>query len=438
MGRSAPGFEFFRRRFGWGLLIALAMGVSHAAAQNLSLQPVASGLSQPLFVTAPAGDSRLFIVEKGGIIKVQSAPGATPTNFLNLGSAGLNLINTSGERGLLGMAFDPDYATNGRFYVDYIDRVTFDTKVARYTVSANPNVANTTGTVVLTVDQTVTVSGSPNEFTNHKAGWIGFRPGEAATNLYVATGDGGNSDDPGLNAQNLNSNRGKNLRIDVSGAGAAAPAAGNPFIGATPGNDEIWAYGLRNPFRNSFDRDTAHFYIGDVGQGTREEVDIEEAPGTGGRNYGWRPLEGSGDNPGVGDAAPGNATGPVFDYLHGGSTFSPAGQSGSITGGYVYRGRALPAIDGTYFFADFVTGKIGSFIYDPATNALVPGSVTDRTPQLDPTGTLFGANAISSFGEDGLGELYFVDINGEVFKLVPEPGAATTTLALGAMRRRER
>jgi glucose/arabinose dehydrogenase len=425
------------------VLFAIAIGVSHAAAQtaNLSVQRVASGLSQPLFVTAPAGDSRLFIVEKTGAIKVQSAPGATPTTFLNLATAGpggTSLINTTGERGLLGMAFDPNYATNGRFYVNYVETGTLDTKVARYTVSANPNVANTTGTVVLTVDQTVTVSGSPNEFTNHKAGWIGFRPGEAANNLYVATGDGGSGNDPGNVAQNTSNNLGKILRIDVSGTGAATPAAGNPFIGVA-GNDEIWAYGLRNPFRNSFDRTTGHFYIGDVGQDTREEVDVEEAPGTGGRNYGWRPLEGSGDNPGVGDAPPAGAIGPVFDYARG-TTFSP-GIHGSITGGYVYRGSALPAINGTYFFADYISGKIGSFFYDPATDQVIPSSITDRTLQLDPTGANFGPNTISSFGEDGFGELYLVDIGGEVYKLIPEPGSATATLALFAIcaiRRRRR
>jgi glucose/arabinose dehydrogenase len=432
------------------LLVALAMGASHAAGQtaNLSLQPVATGvgLNQPLFVTAPAGDSRLFIVEKGGIIKVQSAPGATPTNFLNLGSTGLNLINAGGERGLLGMAFDPNYATNGRFYVNYIDRVSLDTVVARYTVSANPNIANTTGTTVLTVNQTVIVSGNPNEFTNHKAGWIGFRPGDS-TNLYVATGDGGSSNDPGNVAQNINNNLGKILRINVSGAGAATPATGNPFIGVA-GNDEIWAYGLRNPFRNSFDRgDDAgngrgDFYIGDVGQGTREEVNVEESTGvgtgTGGRNYGWRAREGTGDNPGVGDAEPAGDVDPIFDYARN-TTFSPSGNA-SITGGYVYRGNALPHIDGTYFFADFVHGKIGSFIYDP-NRAQLDASVVDRTPQLDPNGTLFGANSISSFGEDGFGELYIVDINGEVYKLIPEPGSATTALALTAlcaMRRRRR
>ena len=420
-------FEFgIRRSAALACAAALALA-GGAAGQTVQATRVASGLSFPLFVTAPAGDSRLFIVEKGGLIRVQQSPGATPTTFLDLTTS----INASGERGLLGLAFDPNYATNGRFYVDYIDGTTFNTRVVRYTVP-NPTANTAAGAVV---DSIITVN-QPAGRTNHKAGWIGFRPGDAA-NLYVAVGDGGSSNDPDQFAQNINSNLGKMLRLDVSGNGAGyAIPAGNPFAGATPGNDEIWAYGLRNPFRNSFDRANGNFYIADVGQSTREEVNVEETS-IAGRNYGWRALEGSGDNPGVADAAPANAVGPVFDYRHGNNAdiFSPAGVSGSITGGYVYRGDAMPGLAGTYFFGDFVSGKLGSFVYDPATDSV--SNITDRTAQLDPGAANFGTNAISSFGEDGFGELYIVDIKGEVFKIVPEPGGvlALSIAGLCALRR---
>jgi len=399
-----------------------------AAGQTVQATRVASGLNSPLFVTAPAGDTRLFIVEKGGLIRVQQSPGATPTTFLDLTTS----INAAGERGLLGLAFDPNYATNGRFYVDYIDGTTLNTRVVRYTVP-NPATANTAAGAV--VDSIITVN-QPAGRSNHKAGWIGFRPGDAG-NLYVAVGDGGSSNDPDQFAQNIDSNLGKMLRLNVSGNGAGYTIpAGNPFVDA-PGNDEIWAYGLRNPFRNSFDRANGNFYIADVGQSTREEVNVEETS-IAGRNYGWRAREGSGDNPGVADAAPANAVNPVFDYRHGNNTdiFSPVGVSGSITGGYVYRGNAMPGLGGTYFFADFVSGKLGSFLYNPDTDSV--SNIIDRTAQLDPASANFGPNAISSFGEDGAGELYIVDINGEVFKIIPEPGSvlALSIAGLCALRRR--
>lgn len=425
MGSLAAGMTSSLRR---GLDVAAAgagiVCASAALAQPLALEPVATGLNQPMFVTAPANDTRLFYVERNGVIQVQQTPGAAPTPFLNISAK----VATDGERGLLGLAFDPNYAANGRFYVNYIDSTTLNTVVERYTVSANANVANTAAQNIITVNQ-------PAGRNNHKAGWIGFRPGEGA-NLYIATGDGGGGDDPDNFAQNINSNLGKILRLDVSGSGAGAP--GNPFIGVD-GSDAVWATGLRNPFRNSFDRETGDFYIADVGQSTREEVNVEEAT-LGGRNYGWRVREGSGQNPAYpGSPTPPGAIDPVFDYARGASDFSPPGQRSSITGGYVYRGDALPSIDGTYFFADFVTGKIGSFVYDPDTNQPVPGSITDRTAELDPDGTFFGPNRINSFGEDAFGELYITNIaTGDVYKIIPEPGSllAMGLLGLCALRRR--
>lgn len=404
-------------------LTAFVAGIAPLPGQTLGLQQVASGFSEPLFLTAPAGDSRLFVVEKGGTIRVLVNGVTQAAPFLNLGST----INPAGEGGLLGLAFDPAYATNGRFYVDYIDAATSNTVVARYTVSSDANIANPASA------QTILSVAQPAGLSNHKAGWIGFRPGETS-NLYVATGDGGSGDDPENRAQNLLDNLGKILRVDVSGSGAGYTIpAGNPFAGATPGNDEIWDYGLRNPFRNSFDRQTGDLYLADVGQSTREEINFEAALSAGGNNYGWRALEGKGDNPGVADPAPPGAVGPIFDYAHGGPDLITGS---SITGGYVYRGSAIPELDGTYFFGDFISGTIASLQYEGG----VLTDLTNRTLESN-AAALIGTNSLSSFGEDGLGELYLVDYGGQIYKLVPEPSAAALLLLCGlsgVMRRTPR
>jgi glucose/arabinose dehydrogenase len=367
---------------------------------------VGSGYTQPLLVTAPIGDNRLFVVEKGGLIRVQD--GSTVSTFLDLRP----LVDSSGERGLLGLAFDPAYASNGRFYVDYIDATTRNTVVAAYTVSTpGASVADAgSARLVLTVPQ-------PAGLSNHKAGWIGFSPADPGR-LYIATGDGGGSNDPGNRAQNLADNLGKLLRVvPLPGGGYTVPAD-NPFAGAVAGNDEIWAYGLRNPFRNSFDRLTGDLWIGDVGQSLREEIDFAAAGSAGGANYGWRAREGSIDNPAVGDAAPAGAVGPLFDYAHG-------TLGASVIGGHVYRGTGEPGLDGSYLFGDFVSGRI--FSLRRSGNTAV--DFVDRTAEL---GTPFGGSTLASFGEDGHGNLYAVGLNGNIFRVasaVPEPGAWALLLA---------
>ncbi|SCY71801.1 PEP-CTERM protein-sorting domain-containing protein [Nitrosospira sp. Nl5] len=392
----------------------------------LQTQIVATGLDRPLFATAPEGDSRLFIVEQGGLIKILQNGTVLPTPFLDLSDS----VNTVSERGLLGMAFDPDFADNGRFYVNYIDSTTLDTVVATYQVaSGQPNMADTASKqTIITIDQP--------EFANHKAGWIGFRPGEA-DNLYIATGDGGSANDPQNRAQNLTDNLGKMLRVNVSADqlpgdttqyGYAIPAGnladGNPQI-----NPEIYAYGLRNPYRDSFDRETGTLYIADVGQNNREEINI----GAAGTNYGWRKFEGNllnfPDDPQIANHTP-----PIYDYSHG-------DEGASITGGYVYRGSLIDGLEGTYFFADFVTDKVMSFRFtgSPITDA----GVTDRTAELlSPTGI---SGSISSFGEDGFGNLYLVSLNGQVGMItaIPEPESYAMMLAGMALvalcvRRREK
>ena len=383
---------------GFGLVLA-------PSAQALTAERIGSGFTEPVFLGAPIGDSRLFIVEKAGVIKVQQ--GGSVSTFLDIRSR----VNSDGERGLLGLAFDPAFASNGRFYVNYIDATTKNTVVASFTAPSPGS-----GAADAASRKTIMVIDQPANLSNHKAGWIGFRPGEAG-NLYIATGDGGSGNDPFNNAQNTNSTLGKMLRITpLAGGGYTSPGS-NPFAGATPGRDEIWDYGLRNPFRNSFDRSTGDLWIGDVGQDTREEINFEARGFAGGANYGWRAREGSVDNPGVPDPAPPGATDPFFDYAHG-------TLGASVIGGYVYRGGADAALEGQYVFGDFVSGKL--FTLNQAGGG---ASFADRTAEW---GTPFGGFTLSSFGEDGFGGLYATGLNGDIYRLaaaVPEPG---TGLLLGA------
>lgn len=375
-------------------LAALALASAATAGAYTRVNP-AGAYTQPLFLTAPTGDSsRFFVVEKGGVIKMQT--GGTVSPWLDLSTR----IDTSGERGLLGLAFDPLYASNGRFYVNYIDKTTLSTVVASYTATA-------TG-VDLASERTVITVAQPPGRDNHKAGWIGFNPRDPGQ-LYIATGDGGSANDPDNVAQNLASNLGKLLRITPGANGGYTVPADNPFVNRD-GNDEIWAYGLRNPYRNSFDRQTGDLWLADVGQGAREEVNFASWAGGLGRgaNYGWRLREGSIATPGVGGPAPADAVDPLFEYGR--------DVGGSIIGGYVYRGVDA-GLDGRYVFGDFNNGKIWSY------------GAGART-ELD---TPFGGFTLSSFGEGGDGSLYAVGLNGDIYLLaaaVPEPPPALL-LALG-------
>lgn len=378
------------KTFAIASLALAAAGVAPAATL------IGSGFDSPVFLGAPVGDSRLFIVERGGVIKVRDSLGGVST-ALDITAK----VDSSGERGLLGLAFDAGFATNGRVYVNYIDRTTLSTVVESYSLTASD--INASARTILTVAQ-------PAGRSNHKAGWIGFSAADPG-NLYIATGDGGGGNDPDNLAQNLTSNLGKLLRVTPGAEGGYTVPASNPFVGVA-GNDEIWAYGLRNPYRNSFDRTTGDLWIGDVGQSTREEVNFASAASGLGRgaNYGWRPREGSVDNPGVTDPAPPNLTGPLFDY-------GRSNGDGSIIGGYVYRGGDDAALDGKYVFGDFVSGRMWTL------------DGTTATPLASP----FGGFQLTSFGEGGDGALYAVGLNGDIYLLaaaVPEPAPALL-LALG-------
>lgn len=402
-----------RHLFRIGTLVAGALAALPCAALDLTL--FASGFDTPVYLTAPAGDPRLFVVEKAGRIMV--VDGGVTSTYLDIRS----LVNNAGERGLVGLAFDPNFATNGRLFVDYIDNSTNrNTVVAMYTAASASagSVDPTTAKTILTVEQ-------PAGSTIHKAGWIGFRPGEPG-NLYIATGDGGpGADDPLNNAQRLTNNLGAILRVTPQAGGGYTVPTSNPFVGVF-GNDEIWAYGLRNPYRNSFDRMSGDFWIADVGQGLREEVNFEAGSFAGGANYGWRVREGSIGNPNVSDPVPAGAVDPFFEYAHDGS-------GKAIIGGYVYRGGAVPGLDGTYFFGDFVTGEIFSGRKDGA-------SFIEFMTHTSP----FDVFGLSSFGEDGFGGLYAVGLNGEIYQIaagVPEPSTyalMAVGLALLAVMARRR
>ncbi len=380
---------------------AVCEGVASTPGTGLDGIRVASGLTRPLHITAPRLDpSRLFISEQDGFIRILKNGVLLPTPFLDIEDE----VSCCGERGLLGLAFDPDYETNGTFYVNVTNNAG-DTEIRRYTVSGDPDVANPTGLAILTIEQ---------DFSNHNGGQLVFGPDGY---LYVGMGDGGSGGDPNERAQDDGQLLGKMLRIDVDAPMYAIPPT-NPYVGAGDPLDEIWAKGLRNPFRFSFDRGTGDLYIADVGQNTWEEVNVTPASSTGGENYGWDVFEGNAcfepTPPAMSCPSPPTGfTFPVLTYNH--------GQGCSVTGGFVYRGCAMPDLHGTYFYSDICSAFIRTF------NGVVGGvaqNQQNRTADVAPGGGL-SIGGVSSFGEDARGELYVVDYGGgsmgqgEVYKIVP-------------------
>ena len=392
------------------LLIIAVMSVTPALRSTgveLTTVKVAGGFSQPLYLTAPAGDtSRLFIVEQNtATIKIIKNGVVLATPFLNIDPK----VGSGGERGLLGLAFHPNYASNGYFYVNYTDN-SGNTVIARYKVSANPDVADP-------ISEQIKMSVT-QPFSNHNGGMLAFSPND--DDLYIGLGDGGDSYDPGNRAQDGQTPLGKIHRIDVGNGESFSAPSSNPFSNNASFLDTIWSLGLRNPWRFSFDRLNGDMYIGDVGQGSREEISFQPGSSQGGENYGWRCMEGKECTGLSGCTCNAPAlTIPIYDYTH-------TGGNCSVTGGYVYRGAAIPELDGTYFFADFCTGKIWSFVRSGSTVT----QFTDRTAELSPiTGETI--NNISSFGEDDKGEIYIVDRDGEIFRIVdknslPQPTPSPT------------
>ncbi len=367
------------------LLLTLTLSAQTASPVRIRLEPYITGLNQPLLLTtAKDGSRRNFIVQQGGIIKVVQPSQTTATDFLNISSK----IVAGGEQGLLGLTFHPQFAANGYFFVNYTRISDGATVIARYKTTSSANTLGDAASerILLTIAQ---------PFTNHNGGMIEFRTDNGVNNLYIGMGDGGSGNDPGNRAQNINELLGKYLRItpDVSGnntAPAYTVPADNPFVGVN-GADEIYAVGMRNPFRWSFDRQTKELWAADVGQNAIEEVDII----TRGGNYGWRVYEGNqctNLDPALCNVA--NYVAPIFQYNNVGSPRC------SVTGGYVYRGTRGSLPGGAYIYGDYCTGEI--FIWNNQQQALL----------LDTT------RNISSFGEDEAGELYVVGLGGTVERIV--------------------
>jgi glucose/arabinose dehydrogenase len=390
-----------------------------SAPTGLATTVVATGLVRPTTIThAPGDDTRLFITERAGRIRIVdlNSNQTLPTPFLDISSI-VNVGTQFGdERGLLGLAFHPDYDDNGYFYVYYIGGSGSGFSVIRrYSVSAeNPNIADAgSALTLLTFTQ---------PFTNHNGGWIAFGPDGY---LYIASGDGGNSADPNNNGQNPNNLLGAMLRIDVDntdgGLNYAIPDD-NPYKGVAGFRDEIWSYGLRNPWRNSFDRLTGDLWIADVGQWTWEEVNIQPASSAGGENWGWRCYEGFSTFNTTGCPHPNLLHFPVYAY-------PISGQSEcAVTGGYVYRGCDIPDLYGTYIFGDFCSAQIWAvdpndpnLPYNPSQGGTNP--VVSIRSQLSPSVEGLTISWISTFGEDARGELYIADFNvGRIFKIIHQDG----------------
>lgn len=378
------------------LLFSVSLFSFLSFSQVLTLQPFATGFSSAVAIAHPANDSRLFVVQQGGLIRILNSNGTVnSTPFLNLTS----LISSGGERGLLGLAFHPNYATNGLFFVNYTNTAG-NTVIARYGVSANPDIANTTGTILMTINQ---------PYSNHNGGSIKFGPDGY---LYIGMGDGGSGGDPQGYAQNLsltnanvtaNPSRiylGKMLRIDVdtiAGSLNYGFPATNPYV-TEAGKEEIWARGLRNPWKFTFNRLNGDLWIGDVGQGEIEEINkvAFPLPNTG-LNFGWKCYEGNVAYSTGGCPAISTMTMPVSQYTH------TATGGCSITGGYVYTGSLYPNLQNKYVFADYCTGEIG----------WVNSSGGAITWAYNST------SVITSFGEDKDGELY-VSSGSAIFKLIDQ------------------
>lgn len=359
---------------------------------GLRLEPFNVSLTFPLFltVTAMPGDTRLFVVEKGGAIKiVDRATKSLIGTFIDIS----NRVSTGSEQGLLGLAFDPQFLTSGIFYLSYTNLMGHSV-IARFRLNnSNPQQGDPNSEeIVLTVQQ---------PFPNHNGGMIAFGPVDNL--LYIGLGDGGSANDPDNRAQNTGDLLGKLLRIDVRTQPYSVPAE-NPFVGQAPARPEIWSTGLRNPWRFSFDRQLRDLYIADVGQGAKEEVNASTfASGAGkGVNYGWKIMEGTICRPPTSMCNMTGLTPPVAEYDH--------SEGCSISGGYVYRGNAVPALQGTYFYADFCAGFVRSF-------RLVNEVATEHTswPTLTPSGN----SNITSFGEDAEGEIYIMTSGGGLYRIVP-------------------
>jgi glucose/arabinose dehydrogenase len=366
------------------LTLLLLLITTFSFSQDIYTILFADGFSNPVEMQN-VGDDRLFIVEKRGVIEILQLDGTTnPTPFLDIQNIVLTPGGNYDERGLLGLAFHPDYINNGYFYVNYIDN-SGNTQISRFSVStSDPSIADPDSEFqILEVEQ---------PYINHNGGCLRFGP---EGYLYIGLGDGGSAGDPENRSQNLQTLLGKMLRIDIDnteGSTNYAVPSNNPFVGDPNALDEIWSYGLRNPWRFSFDSETDELWIGDVGQGSMEEIDRAAAT-VSGQNYGWRCYEGTQEYNTSGCPNQSELTFPVAEYSH-------SGGNCSITGGYVYRGEIYENFLGIYFYADFCSGEIGTI--DQSNNQINHGP--------------FNGSWVS-FGEDKNKELYIIDNFGSIYKI---------------------
>lgn len=398
-----------------GLLLSglcFLTGESGGAATPLTAVQVATGLTKPVLVTAPPNDTaRIFILEKPGRIRIHTGGSLLATPFLDIAT---RVESDGSEQGLLGLAFPPDYATTGYFYINYTGNPSGHTVIARGHASFGSNTADPTVETLLVI---------PQPYTNHNGGMIAFGPKDGM--LYIGMGDGGSGGDPQNRAQNPDSLLGKMLRIDVSTAPGYAIPSDNPFVGLPIDSirPEIWAVGIRNPWRFSFDRENGDLWMADVGQNAWEEINWQAGADKVPKNYGWRLKEGKVCySPPTGCGSITGLTDPFLVYQH------ISGRC-SITGGYVYRGCAIPDLVGAYFYGDYCSGEIFSIRY----NGTVTFDSVAREPEL---GSAVGSFDLSSFGEDALGELYICGYNsGTVSKIVPNGVASacgTTACCVGS------
>ncbi len=345
--------------------------------------PVATGLESPVGI-AHAGDTRLFILERSGRIRILQDGALVPEPFLDI----TDRVRAGGERGLLGLAFHPRYPETGTFFVNFTDQ-NGHTHIAQFNVRAdNPNLVDASSEKqILYVEQ---------PYPNHNGGALAFGPDGY---LYIGLGDGGSGGDPLGYGQNLEVLLGKVLRIDIDQGDPYAIPTGNPFA-TGGGRPEIWAYGLRNPWRFAFDRLTSDFYIGDVGQNIYEEIDFQSAESPGGENYGWNILEGDACY-GSGNCQTAGLTMPIYTYTH-------AEAGCSVTGGVVYRGQSLPEWQGIYLFGDYCSGLVGG---------LLPSLSQGESASWQQAWLFNQIGNISTFGEDSAGEVYLADLNGTIYQL---------------------
>ena len=359
--------------------VRLRPSLSGPVQDTVTVTVIAQGLSDPLYLTAPAGDPRLFIVEQEGRVRIEKDGRLLAKPFLDL----MSRVGSGGERGLLSIAFHPRYRDNGFFIVNFTDK-NGDTHIERLRVSADPDVADAASAkLLLLIEQ---------PYANHNGGHILFGPDGM---LYVGMGDGGAGGDPHGNGQKLGTLLGKLLRIDVDHGDPYTVPPDNPFVATTAARGEIWAYGLRNPWRLAFDRAAGLLYIADVGQNQWEEVDVQPA-GQGGQNYGWNTMEGAHCYV-LPLCRTSGLTLPAVEYGH--------DEGCSVIGGYVYRGTKWPALTGQYFYSDYCRGWLKSFRFERGV------ATSPRTWNVGDLGSVL------SFGEDAAGELYILSANGRVYQI---------------------